>query len=154
MGNASLVEQILEQYPFIIFGFIVVRIHDGEGFARHFFEVGHSEHERSGDGASDAEFGRSGGGGGLGVERDGRLGNGDDGGEEEQSERKMELERHGEAFRSPRCGCSEEGQFLRSMTSVDLITAETLSPTLSFISSALRRVMTLSMRFCPTRTTT
>ena len=41
-----------------------------------------------------------------------------------------------------------------SITSVDLITAETRSPTLSFISSALRFVITLSIRFSPTRTTT
>jgi hypothetical protein len=33
------------------------------------------------------------------------------------------------------------------MTSVDLITAETVSPTFSFISSALRFVITLSIKF-------
>ena len=82
MRNASLVEQILEKYPFIIFGFIVVRIHDREGFARQFLKVRHSEHERSGDGASDAELGGSGRGGGLSVERGGRGGH-DGNGEEE-----------------------------------------------------------------------
>ena len=35
-----------------------------------------------------------------------------------------------------------------------LTTATTLSPFLSFNSSALRRVMALSIRFSPTRTTT
>src|SRR5215471_19994149 len=40
------------------------------------------------------------------------------------------------------------------MTSVDLMIAETVSPTLSFISSALRLVMTLSIKFEPTLTTT
>jgi hypothetical protein len=104
--NASLVEQILEQHTLIIFGFIVVRIHDREGFARQFLKVRHSEHERSGDGTGDAEFGRSGGGGGLSVERSGRGGHGGNG-EEEYSERKielaleLELKRHEEAFRSP-----------------------------------------------------
>jgi len=44
--------------------------------------------------------------------------------------------------------------FFSSMTSVDLIIAETVSPTLRFISSALRLVITLSMRLSPTRTTT
>src|SRR5215472_14505491 len=40
------------------------------------------------------------------------------------------------------------------MTSVDLMMAETVSPTLSFISSALRLVMTLSIKLEPTLTTT
>ena len=79
MRNASPVEQILEQNPFIIFGFVVVRIHDRKGFARHFFKVGDGEDERSGDGAGDTEFGGSGGGGGLSVERGGRRGNGGNG---------------------------------------------------------------------------
>ncbi len=82
MRNASLVEQILEKYPFIIFGFVVVRIHDREGFARQFFEVCDGEDERSGDGASDAELGGSGRGGGLSVERVGRGGH-DGNGEKE-----------------------------------------------------------------------
>lgn len=41
-----------------------------------------------------------------------------------------------------------------SMTSVDLMTALTVSPFFKPISSALRRVMTLSIRFLPTRTVT
>src|SRR6267143_1563639 len=41
-----------------------------------------------------------------------------------------------------------------NITSVDLITAETLSPTFSFISSALRFVITLSIKFFPARMTT
>jgi len=45
-------------------------------------------------------------------------------------------------------------QLFSSITSVDLITAETLSPTFSFISSALRLVITLSIKFFPTRITT
>ena len=40
--------------------------------------------------------------------------------------------------------------FFSSMTSVDLMIAETVSPTFSFISSALFFVITLSMRFLPT----
>jgi len=39
------------------------------------------------------------------------------------------------------------------MASVDLIIAQTVSPTLSFISSALRRVMMLSIKCSPTLTT-
>ena len=46
------------------------------------------------------------------------------------------------------------GYGFSSMTSVDLMIAETVSPTLSFISSALRRVITLSIKFSPTSTTT
>lgn len=49
---------------------------------------------------------------------------------------------------------SPESQSFCSITSVDLITAFTISPFFSSISSALRRVMTLSMRFFPTRTVT
>jgi hypothetical protein len=45
-------------------------------------------------------------------------------------------------------------QSFSSITSVDLITAETVSPTFSFISSRLRLVITLSIRFVPARTTT
>src|ERR1700722_2975215 len=41
-----------------------------------------------------------------------------------------------------------------SMTSVDLMMAATVSPTLSAISSALRRVMTLSTKLSPTLTVT
>jgi len=41
-----------------------------------------------------------------------------------------------------------------SMISVDLMTAVTSSPTLILRSSTLCRVMTLSMRFSPTRTVT
>lgn len=44
--------------------------------------------------------------------------------------------------------------FFSSMTSVDLMIAETVSPTFRLISSALRLVITLSMRLSPTRTTT
>ena len=40
------------------------------------------------------------------------------------------------------------------MTSVDFMTTSTASPALSFISSALRRVITLSISFSPTSTTT
>lgn len=80
MGNASLVEQILEKHSFIIFSSIVVRIHDGEGLARQFFEVGHAEDERGGDGAGDAEFG---GGGGLSMERGDRRKTRGEGGKEE-----------------------------------------------------------------------
>jgi hypothetical protein len=47
-----------------------------------------------------------------------------------------------------------ESQSFSSITSVDLITAETLSPTFSFISSALRLVITLSITLLPTRMTT
>ena len=44
-------------------------------------------------------------------------------------------------------------QSLAIMTSVDLITARTVSPIFSFIASALVRVITLSIRLSPTRTT-
>jgi len=47
-----------------------------------------------------------------------------------------------------------EDYFFSSITSVDLITAETVSPTFSFISSALRLVITLSIKLSPTLTVT
>ena len=66
-----------------------------------------------------------------------------------------------EALRDPRWAnpwparrAAAPPQSFWSMTSVDLITAVTVSPFLSPSSSALRRVMTLSMTFFPTRTLT
>src|SRR6266849_1880810 len=46
------------------------------------------------------------------------------------------------------------GYSLLSITSVDFMTTVTVSPTFNFISSALRRVMTDSISFSPTFTTT
>lgn len=53
-----------------------------------------------------------------------------------------------------RRGALAAPQSFWSMTSVDLMTAVTVSPFFSPSSSALRRVMTLSMTFFPTRTVT
>ena len=50
--------------------------------------------------------------------------------------------------------CGPAVQSFWSITSVDLTTAFTASPFLSPSSSALRRVMTLSITFLPTRTLT
>ena len=52
------------------------------------------------------------------------------------------------------CRRTVRGQSFWIITSVDFMTAVTVSPFLSFNSSALRRVMALSMRLSPTRTTT
>lgn len=67
-----------------------------------------------------------------------------------------------EALRDPRWanpwparpGASAATQSFCSITSVDLITAVTVSPFFNPSSSALRRVITLSMTFFPTRTVT
>ncbi len=53
-----------------------------------------------------------------------------------------------------RAAAGPAAQSFWSITSVDLMTAFTVSPFLSPSSSALRRVMTLSMTFLPTRTVT
>jgi hypothetical protein len=53
-----------------------------------------------------------------------------------------------------RQSASAAPQSFWSMTSVDLMTAVTVSPFFNPSSSALRRVMTLSMTFFPTRTVT
>jgi len=50
--------------------------------------------------------------------------------------------------------CSEAGQSFWIITSVALTTVVTVSPFFSLSSSALRRVMALSIRLSPTRTTT
>src|SRR5579863_700734 len=65
----------------------------------------------------------------------------------------LRMTRRGGAFHFP-LHLPNSVQPFCSITSVDLMTAETRSPTFSFISSALRRVITLSIRFLPTWTVT
>ena len=72
---------------------------------------------------------------------------------EQYSHARPDIAMHdGACFRA--LGSRSESQPFSSITSVDLITAETLSPTFNFISSALRLVITLSIKCLPTRITT
>src|SRR4029077_153587 len=142
-------QQVLENYAFIDFCLLVMRIYHRQFLARHVFEVGDRQNERRRDRAVDPQF--RGGGCSL-CEHRPRRSNHYTRNTQNRKQRHADDTIHDAA--SPCSLKCRKGQFFSSITSVDLITADTVSPTLSFISSALRFVITLSIKFLPTLTTT
>src|ERR1700676_15436 len=125
---------------------------DAQRFSRHLFQVFRSHTQRGRDRAADLELG----GANRSLRRGGLLRHGE--WTKRGEERCKQYDPiHGVRLSNPpelRDDSPAMRQPFWSITSVDLITADTVSPTLSFISSALRLVITLSITLSPTRTTT
>ena len=150
LRNSGTVKELFKKYSLICFLFLVVRIHYRERFPRHLLQVNYSQYERGRNSTGDSEF---------------RNGRGTLSKHLPPGRKKLRQycpDHYGNAdsnYATHQCNSPEHGaysvsQSFSNITSVDLITAEILSPTFSFISSALRFVITLSIRFLPTRMTT
>jgi hypothetical protein len=134
-------EQLLEQNAFVGLGFIFMGIRNVKNSSGHVLQVGGSQRERRGNRAANFQLCSS--WWSLGYRCLAEWENGQEGTDGDCENGSSEISiRHGGSCLATKC---LRAYCFSIMISVDLITAETVSPTLRFISTALRRVITLSI---------
>jgi hypothetical protein len=141
LSDARSSELLLQKNSLVGFRFVLMGICNMKSGAGHVFQVGGSQSERSRNRAANFEL--RGGGGSLGYCYLAKWENGQEGTDGKDENGSSAISIHAGSSRlATKC---LRAYCFSIIISVDLITAETVSPTFRFISTALRRVITLSM---------